>query len=93
MSTSPEASQILWIVIGVLVPFVVILVAIVIVTICLASLLVVTRRKKASVRSFQMDVLTRSVCGGVMCVGEAVMNPHRLMTHHMCGKLAIQWNL
>ena len=65
-SPVPEESQILGIMIGVLVPFVIILVCIIIVTICLAGILLVTRRKKATIRNLQLDVLTRSVCGSVV---------------------------
>ena len=49
----------LGLVIGLLIAFLMILIGAVIVTICLAS--VVVRKRKATIRSLQLEVLTRSV--------------------------------
>ena len=49
----------LGLVIGLLAAFLIILIAVIIVTICLATVLV--RKRKATIRSLQLEVLTRSV--------------------------------
>ena len=56
ISTGTETS--LGLVIGLLVAFLVILIGTVIVTICLAT--VVVRKRKATIRNLQLEVLTRS---------------------------------
>ena len=56
---SPEAGNTLGLVIGLLVTFLIVLMGVVIVTICLAA--VVVRKRKATIRSLQLEVLTRWV--------------------------------
>ena len=64
----------LGLVIGFLVAFLIVLIGVVIVTICLASVVI---KKKRAIRSLQLEVLTRSVCGSVV-EGEALIIPHHL---------------
>ena len=59
LTDSPEAGNTLGLVIGLLVTFLIVLMGIVIVTICLAA--VIVRKRKATTRSPQLEVLTRWV--------------------------------
>ena len=60
LTDSPlEAGNTLGLVIGLLVTFLIVLMGVVIVTICLAA--VVVRKRKATIRSLQLEVLTRCV--------------------------------
>ena len=51
----------LGLVIGLLIVFLMILIGVVIVTVCLAAGVVISRKRKATIRSLQLEVLTRSV--------------------------------
>ncbi len=58
ISTGTETS--LGLVIGLLVAFLIILIAAASVTICLATVVIRKRKDKATIRSLQLEVLTRS---------------------------------